>query len=71
MIEKRELESLQARLSMVYGLKSGIAVENTSVGVIYIHRDPQRKDADTAISQASSYIKGKYPKVNVIVYDEN
>ena len=70
MIERKQLETLQDKLSYIYGLQSGIAVENTSVGVIYLHRDPERPDADAAIKQASDYIKAKYPTVNIVVYDK-
>lgn len=69
-MEKSDLEKIKNKLSLVYGLKSSYAYENTSVSVVYIYKDPQRRDAESAIDQATKYIKGRYPKVNVLVYDK-
>ncbi len=69
-MDNRAKETLRNTLSYVYGLDSTITSESDSVNVIYIHKDNNREDADKAIEIATNYIRGRYPKMIVVVFDK-
>ena len=70
-MDKQDSEKIKNTLSYVYGLDASVAIESENVGVVYLHKDESRRDADKAIEHATNYIKGRYPKMSVIVFDKN
>ena len=70
-MDKQDSEKIKNTLSYVYGLDASVAIESENVGVVYLHKDELRRDADKAIEHATNYIKGRYPNMGVVVYNKN